>query len=190
MLVKHVIWIATHTLNKMIITRHLGGIIMAPDWIIKEFGHTLQEVAEIINNLNRLATTHKDTRCCRIEYGINYYGENRLEVHGLPHLCYIVQFDNFLDRFKRVRFTYEGKYFFEDMDITDVISFLKDELKKIPPGTIVKPEKHGYWVLKSPSMIYKCCSYCGYELSRNKALFANCCPSCNAIMDLANVNNR
>ena len=76
------------------------------------------------------------------------------------------------------------------LDITDVISFLKDELKKIPPGTIVKPEKHGYWVLKSPSMIYKCCSYCGYELSRNKALFANCCPSCNAIMDLANVNNR
>ena len=139
---------------------------MAKDWIIEEFGYTLQEVAKIINDIG-LGTTHKDTRCCKIEYGtINYYGQNILEVHGLPHLCYIQQWDSFLDRFKRVRFTYEGKYFYKDMYITDVNSFLKDELKKIPPGTIDKPEKHGYWAFNGgyPRKIYTC-SYCGQELS-------------------------
>ena len=157
---------------------------MAPEWIIEEFGYTIQELATIINDIDGLGTTHKDTRCCKIEYGINYYGQNSLEVHGLPHLCYIVQWDNFLDRYKRVRFTYEGKYFYEDMYITDVISFLKNELKKITPGMIVKPERHGYWAFNGR---YYTCSYCGHEPSK-KDVHTYYCPSCKAIMDLANVN--
>ena len=163
---------------------------MAPDWIIEELGYTLQEVAKIIND-EGLGTTHKDTRYCKLEPGIRYYGENSLEVHGLPHLCYIEQWDYFQNRSKRVRFTYEGKYFYKEMYITDVISFLKDELKKIHPGTIVKPEKHGYWAFNGgiPRKIYTC-SYCGHELSEEEALFAYYCPSCKAIMDLADVNNR
>ena len=48
---------------------------MAPDWIIEEFGYTLQEVAKIIND-EGLGTTHKDTRYCKLEPGIRYYGEN------------------------------------------------------------------------------------------------------------------
>lgn len=107
-----------------------GGKLMERDWIIENFGYTLQEVAEIINRMG-LRTTHQDTRCTKIEFGtINYYGENILLVHGLPHKCIIAQRSMFIDRHPTFFFKYEGEYF-KNMYVESIISVLKNELKKV-----------------------------------------------------------